>query len=59
MEIIVNPTEEQTRCIFVKALKEIALELVKDYERNIKIEVNVPIDKEFEKIKVNITEYDL
>ena len=59
MEVYVNPTKEQTRCVLVKALKEIALELVKDYERNIKIEINVPIDKEFEKIKVNITEYDL
>ena len=59
MEIIVNPTEEQTRCVFVKALKEIALELVKDYDRNIKIEINVPVDKVFDKIKVHITEFDL
>lgn len=59
MEVIVNPTEEQTRCMFIKALKELAVEIAKDYDRNIKMEINIPVDKDINKVKVHLTEYDL
>ena len=59
MEVLVNPTEDQTRCMFIKAIKELALELAKDYEKAVKIEINIPKEKNLEKSKVNITEYDL
>ena len=59
MEVIIDPTEEQTRCMFVKAIKELAVELTKDYDRNVKIEINVPADGDINKVKVHLTEYDL
>ena len=59
MEVIVNPTEEQTRCMFVKAIKEMAVALTEEYSRNVKIEINVPADGDINKVKVHLTEYDL
>ena len=42
---------------YIKTLKQIALDISKQYKNNIKIEINV--DKEKEDVKVTISAFDL